>query len=305
MSAGKAVTLLVKVLGGSGLFVGAGASWLAVQGRLDSETLSHLPGLGSLRHEAPADGHGDDAGTDPAAGEKAPPTAGSGHEVSPAGAEGARPAPDHAAAGGGAAAANLPSLPAPVLPEPFSSTEVNEMLREAGKARAEYESRGALLDERERELRRAERDLDERRREIETLMQRFSELEQALASDRKKFERDVVRVQAAEQGNVKKLASLYEGMPDAAAASALGQVDVATAAKVLSAMQKRKAGKVLGAMPAALAAEVSDKMTRILDDTRTEGGEAAPSGGGTKPAAAEAAPPKSAEPASPDAPAEK
>lgn len=312
----KAVALVVKLLSGAGVFVGAGAGWLAFQGRLDSETLSQLPGLSSLKHESPADEGGGEEKPAPGAGGETPdPHASEGGPGTEAakgarsgGESGAKPAPDHAAAGGERKPATGASSPVPILPEPFSATEVNEMLRASGRAREEYESRSTLLDERERALARAERDLDERRREIESLMGRFSELQESLASDRSKFERDVVRVQEAEQGNVKKLASLYEGMPDTAAATALAQVDVTTAAKILAAMQKRKAGKVLGAMPAALAAEVSDKMTRILDDTRETPGGTAPNKGGGNNSSPKAAPPEGKpRPASdsPDTPAEK
>jgi flagellar motility protein MotE (MotC chaperone) len=291
----KAVALVINIVGGAGIFVGAGAGWLAVQGRLSTATLSALPGLGGLPPSADSS-----HGTTPPAGFQEPPlapTQGGGSEHGePAGASSAPGAGEgHAgtAAPGGSETAHPgdplaiavpkpPALAMAVLPEPFSTSEVNEMLRASGKARSDYESRSAALDERERAVARAERDLEERRREIEGIMARFGEAQQSLASDRSKLENDVVRIQSAEQGNVKKLAGLYEGMPDAAAAAALSQIDVATAAKVLAQMQKRKAGKVLGAMAPALAAEVSDRMTRIVDDTKPPAGSerSAPGSGG-------------------------
>ncbi len=260
----KLISILVNAVGGTGIFVGAGAGWLAMQGRLTTAEIARVPGLSFLRtNEQPpppeTPGGLPPAGPDGATGAGAAPAgAGAGTAATGAG-TGAPPPPSPGV--------KTPGGPAPItISENLTTTDLNEMLRASGQARSDYETRMAGLEERERALAQASRDLEARRRELEDIMAKVTETQTAMSASRARFDKDVVKLKESEQANVKRLAGLYEGMAEPAAAAALAELDPQTAAKVLSAMQKRKAGKVLGAMPPALAADLSARMSKFIDD---------------------------------------
>jgi flagellar motility protein MotE (MotC chaperone) len=161
------------------------------------------------------------------------------------------------------------------LPSPYTESQFASLMRSLESAKSDLERRTAAADVREATLERMRADLDDRRDELGKLREQILAKAKELDEKKSRFDREIVRLSAAEESNIEGLASVYDAMPADAAAERLVALGSGEAAKILSRVDRKKTAKIIAAMPVEKASEVTSRLGKLLpptpDDPGTEG----------------------------------
>lgn len=155
------------------------------------------------------------------------------------------------------------------LPRPYEAEELDGLVARLGTARTQAETRARAAQEEREALAQLGKDLDERRSEMERIMQDLDRDRTALDAERAAHEARLESLPDAEVEALRPVAKAYEEMSPEAAAERLGRLDPAGATKVLALMKPKKCAKVLEATEPARAAELSRRLAAL----RRGGGE--------------------------------
>jgi flagellar motility protein MotE (MotC chaperone) len=132
----------------------------------------------------------------------------------------------------------------------------------------ELKTRKTTLDQREIDLRELESRLRAEREELGLVTKGIQQLQD-------RFDTNVLRLQAAEIVNIKKIAKTYSLMEPDASAAALRSMDTDTVAKILRAMKESEAAPILqvlakgGAADAKRVSEISERLRVALETAVT------------------------------------
>ena len=138
----------------------------------------------------------------------------------------------------------------------FQNPELNHLINE--------------LQRRREALTEKETQLNELSARLEAERQELNQVTQSIHSLQVEFDRNVVRVQEQEVGNLKKLGKIYAGMAPENAVPILKQLDESTLVKIFAAMRESESGPLLeimgkgGEADAKLAATLSERLRLAL-----------------------------------------
>jgi hypothetical protein len=150
---------------------------------------------------------------------------------------------------------------------PTTVEEIRHFHAAAKKERELLSLERAALKKREFELILREKDLQERQRSVQTLMDKVTRAIDELESRRSRFEGDITTLKAAEAKNLKRQASQLAAMEPAKAADyllELGPDKEPLAVKLLVVMDVEAASAILGTMDTKRGARLIEQATRVL-----------------------------------------
>ena len=229
---------------GAAAFLAGASGALGARGGLTREGLAGLPVVGKL-----VGGHA--AAVDTAA-EKPEGHAG---DAPAEGAHGPEEAPPHPSGEGLAATFELP--------RPFEAEELEVLSAKLVATRKEYVGRLEASAALAGALGGLSRELEERRGELERVMQRLADERAALEGERTALAAARVELAAGEEAALEPVARAYEEMQALAAAERLALLETDAAAKVLALMKARKAARILEVLPVDRAATVSSRVAAL------------------------------------------
>ncbi len=249
---GQVLKIVALGAGALGVFSGSVAVLLIARGDMNRQGLSQVPLLNSFIEapEAPEEeegSEGDPAEADP---ESDP------DEV------------DENTADETADRSDLPDLFD--RPGVFEEGELDRLVAELRQTRTTYREREAAMQQTDRQREFEEREIRDRRRHVESLLEELRLGQAELDRERQRLQQDMVRYDAAEKKNMKLVAEQFENMKPDEAARALTEMEEDEVVKVLAEMAARKSGKIMGAFEPAYAARIAHKMSGIVGDEKKE-----------------------------------
>ncbi len=158
----------------------------------------------------------------------------------------------------------------------FSPDEIRKYQQELKDRIVLYEQKSALLRKNEREIEAFKTDIENRKKEMETMRKKLDGALLLISKERIDLDRDLIVFDESERKNLKRLADIYSSMDALKAAEVLSKLKKVTSAKVLTGMQSKKSAKVLSEFDPVFAAAISEKMKRLqivnqdADDTIKE-----------------------------------
>lgn len=150
------------------------------------------------------------------------------------------------------------SLPDSTLPEVWAdpaqqqmadSPEQMQLLEDLAKRRQQLDSREKMLDTREALMKASEKQIDTKLTEMTELKDQIEKL--------------LGQQEAEEEGKIKSLVKIYEGMKPKDAANIFNQMDMSVLLQVVSKMSERKSAPVIAAMDTARANELTVRLTEM------------------------------------------
>ena len=145
----------------------------------------------------------------------------------------------------------------------FSSDEIRKYQQELKQRIALYEKKSALLRKNEREVEAFKTDVENRKKEMETMRKKLDGALLLISKERIDLDSDLIVFDESERKNLKRLAGIYSSMDSLKAAQVLSKLKKNTSAKVLAGMQSKKSSKILSEFDPAFAAVISERMKRL------------------------------------------
>ena len=154
--------------------------------------------------------------------------------------------------------------------KPLSSNEMAKMLKEVEEKKREYEKRNELLDFKEKTLELLRANMEAERKEIDTLKLELNKILDSVTTQNVTLKKETIQLDEAESKNIKKLATVYEGMKPEKAATIIKEMDEETAVKLLTMMDGKSSGKILEAFEPNLAVKLSEKLKLLKSNFKSE-----------------------------------
>lgn len=229
----KLPLILGLVAGGIALLLLSLFIVLAVKGKLNNQTLTHMPILGPLF------------------GSPAPILVVDPNLEGPKEKEAAVKAPKD----------NLPTLAIYEIPAPFTAKELSELSTQLEESRERNEKLHTELKKKEDELNTREQDLETRWTELNTLAGKIDDARKKLDEDLKNYQRNRSDFEAEEAGNIATIASWYGAMTDVTKVADLivKSHTAEKASRILEEISKEdaeKSGAILAALKPDFVAEI-------------------------------------------------
>ena len=154
--------------------------------------------------------------------------------------------------------------------KPLSSNEMAKMLKEVEGKKREYEKRNELLDFKEKTLELLRADMETERKELDTLKLELNKILDSVTTQNVALKKETIQMDEAESKNIKKLATVYEGMKPEKAAIIIKEMDEETAVKLLTMMDVKSSGKILESFEPNLAVKLSKKLKLLKSDFKRD-----------------------------------
>lgn len=164
----------------------------------------------------------------------------------------------------GIIAAQVAAMPAAAAPAPAAEPDVVSTLRWCGEEQAGNRTLANELKRRERELDDREHSFSARQQGLADAEKRLDARIAALTKLRNDLQGNVAQADDAREVRVKALVKMVESNRAASIAPMVSQLDESLAVEVLDRMNRVKAGKLLAALAPAKAASLAGKLTRPL-----------------------------------------
>ncbi len=145
----------------------------------------------------------------------------------------------------------------------LSPDDTSELMDELNQRVDLYIKKTGLLDKREKELELFKVDLENKKSELVSMREAYSDTMLLIGRERVALDKDLLVFDEIEQKNIKNIAVVYASMDAVKSANALRQLSGDTGAKVLVSMQPKKSAKVLEAIGPDVAAELSGKIIKL------------------------------------------
>jgi flagellar motility protein MotE (MotC chaperone) len=149
------------------------------------------------------------------------------------------------------------------LPAPFTTEQVETLVRELKDAKAQADAARARFEAEQTDLDRVRKEVEGNRQALNKTAEELLAESGKLIAERSELDQERIFVRDQEIRNFKTLAKMYEAMPADDAAKKLAELDVDVVAKVISQMEERKAGRVLAAMETPRAVLITKKLQSI------------------------------------------
>lgn len=157
------------------------------------------------------------------------------------------------------------------LPPPFTTEQIESLVREAKDARSQADAARARHDALSADLERAAKEFEGNRQALNLAADTVEREARNLQASRDELDRYRTFVREQEMANFKTLAAMYEAMPPEDAAQKLQALDDEVTAKVVGGMSERKAGRILAAMDTPRAVAVTKKLQAMGPETPVSG----------------------------------
>ncbi len=145
----------------------------------------------------------------------------------------------------------------------FSSDEIRKYQQELKERIVLYEQKSALVRKNEREIEAFKTDVENRKKEMETMRKKLDGALLLISKERIDLDRDLIVFDESVRKHLKRLADIYSSMDALKAAEVLSKLKKVTSAKILTGMQSKKSAKVLSEFDPAFAAAISEKMKKL------------------------------------------
>jgi flagellar motility protein MotE (MotC chaperone) len=152
------------------------------------------------------------------------------------------------------------------LPAPFTTEDVEALVRELKDARTAADAARALHEAGLTDVARVRKDLDAQQQALNATADVLEQKSRELAASRDELDHYRTYVRTEEIRNTKTLADMYGAMPAEDAATKLGELDDDVVAKVIARMSERKAGRILAAMDTPRAVAITKKLQALVAD---------------------------------------
>lgn len=152
------------------------------------------------------------------------------------------------------------------LPAPFTTAELDGLVRELKDARARAEESRARYEAERSDVDRATKEHAQNQQALNQAAETVEREAKNLEASRDELDRYRTFVVAQEMKNYKTLAAMYEAMPAEDAAQKLQALDDDATAKVVRGMSERKAGRILAAMDTPRAVAITKKLQSMAPD---------------------------------------
>ncbi len=145
----------------------------------------------------------------------------------------------------------------------LSSDEIRKYQHELKERIVLYEQKSALIRKDEREIEAFKADIENRKKEMETLRKKLDGALLLISKERIDLDRDLIVFDESERKNLKRLSDIYSSMDALKAAEILSKLKKVTSAKILSGMQSKKSAKIVSEFNPSFAASICEKMKRL------------------------------------------
>jgi len=153
--------------------------------------------------------------------------------------------------------------------KPLSSNEMAKMLKEVEEKKREYEKRNELLDFKEKTLEILRANMETERKDLDALKLELNKILDSVTTQNVTLKKETIQMDEAESKNIKRLATVYEGMKPEKAATIIKEMDEETAVKLLTMMDGKSSGKVLESFEPTLAVKLSEKLKLLKSDFKS------------------------------------
>jgi flagellar motility protein MotE (MotC chaperone) len=157
------------------------------------------------------------------------------------------------------------------LPPPFTTEQIEALVRELKDAKTQAEAAKARYEAEQGDLDRVKREVESNRQALNAAADTLEAKSRELMAARDELDRYRTFVGEEEMKNFKTLAAMYEAMPAEDAASKLALLDPDVVAKVVSRMSERKAGRVLAAMDTPKAVAITKRLQALASAATPSG----------------------------------
>lgn len=149
------------------------------------------------------------------------------------------------------------------LPPPFTTEQIEALVRELKDAKTQADATRARFEAEQADLDRVKKEVESNRQALNATADTLLAESSKLKAERDELDRERTFVKDEEIRNFKTLAAMYEAMPADDAAKKLAELDVDVVAKVIARMTERKAGRILAAMDTPRAVAITKKLQAL------------------------------------------
>jgi len=152
----------------------------------------------------------------------------------------------------------------------YRTTELEQLKEDLKDRRREYEKKLKDLQVLDERLKTYRRDLEMKKQSLVDARSLIDREGKEIEARERDLNARMLLIENSELDNLRRMASVYEGMTADAAAKVLGRAGEEVAAKVLSQMDERKAAKLLEAFAktsAEAASQVSERLRNMIHET--------------------------------------
>jgi len=112
--------------------------------------------------------------------------------------------------------------------------------------------------------------MEKERKELDALKLELNKILDSVTTQNVTLKKETIQLDEAESKNIKRLATVYEGMKPEKAAIIIKEMDEETAVKLLTMMDIKSSGKILESFEPNLAVKLSEKLKLLKSDLKSD-----------------------------------